>query len=69
MHIKKLAMLVLLVAATFGIGGCSTPAYTTGENVSRTLRTWDFEWKQLNDDLIYELMFYPPSRMSMWNLR
>ena len=66
---KKLAMLVLLAASTFGIGGCATPAYNTGENVSRVLRTWDFEYKQMNEDLLYELQLYPPSRLTLWNLR
>ena len=68
-HMKKLAMLVLVVAGTFGLGGCATPAYSGGENVSRTLRTWDFEFKQMNEDLMYELMFVPPSRMTPWDLR
>ena len=66
---NKLAIMLLVVAGAFGLGGCATPAYSGGENVSRTLRTWDFEWRQMNEDLIYQAMFYPPSRMTQWNLR
>jgi hypothetical protein len=66
---KKLALLVLLVAGSFGLGGCATPAYTTAENTSRVLRTWDFESKQMMEDFLYEAQFYPPSRMTRWNLR
>ena len=68
-HMKKLAIMLLVAAGALGLGGCATPAYSGGENVSRTLRTWDFEFKQLNEDLMYEAMFVPPSRMTRWNLR
>jgi hypothetical protein len=66
---RKLACLLLLVGMGLGIGGCASPAYTGGENVSRTLRTWDMENKQMIEDLMYEGMFIPPSRSSLWNLR
>jgi hypothetical protein len=66
---KKLAMMLLVVAGVLGLGGCATPAYSGGENVARTLRTWDYEFKQMNEDLMYEAMFYPTSRLTPWNLR
>ena len=66
---RKLACLLLLVGMGLGIGGCASPAYTGGENVSRILRTWDYENKQMIDDLMYEGMLVPPSRSAVWNLR
>lgn len=66
---RKLALLLVAVVGLVGLGGCATPAYDGGENVSRVLRTWDYEWKQAVDDAGYELMLYPPSRSTIWNLR
>jgi hypothetical protein len=67
---RKLASLLLLVGATFGLGGClATPAYTGAENTSRTLRTMDFEWKQAVEDTDRALLLFPPSRMTPWQLR
>ena len=66
---RKIACLLLLVGSGFGIGGCASPAYTGGENVSRTLRTWDYDSKQITDDVMYELMLIPPSRSTIWHLR
>ena len=67
---KKLASLMLLVGATFGLGGClATPAYTGAENTSRTLRTWDYDFKQGVEDFHHVMLLYPPSRMTPWQLR
>ena len=67
---RKLASLLLLVGATFGLGGClATPAYTGAENTSRTLRTWDYEFKQGIEDIDRNLLLFPPSRMTPWQLR
>jgi hypothetical protein len=66
---RKLACLLLLAGGAFGIGGCASPAYTGGENLARTLRTWDYENKQMIDDIDYELMLRPASHSTVWNLR
>jgi outer membrane biogenesis lipoprotein LolB len=66
---KKLAFLLILVAGSFALTGCASPAYTSAENTSKTMRTWDYEYKQLIEDTMYEAMFDPPSRMTRWNLR
>jgi hypothetical protein len=66
---KKLACLLLLAGGVLGIGGCASPAYTGGENIARTLRTVDFEAKQAVDDVAFELMLYPASHQTPWNLR
>jgi hypothetical protein len=66
---KKLACLLLLAGGAFGIGGCASPAYSGGENLSRTLRTMDYENKQMIDDIDFELMLRPASHSTTWNLR
>ena len=66
---RKLACLLLLAGGAFGLGGCASPAYTGPENLARTMRTWDYENKQMIDDIDYELMLRPPSGMTTWNLR
>jgi hypothetical protein len=67
---RKLASLLLLVGATFGLGGClATPAYTGAENTGRTLRTMDYEWKQAVEDTDRALLLFPPSRLTPWQLR
>ena len=66
---RKLACLMMLVGGAIGLGGCASPAYTGGENWARTLRTWDYENKQMIDDIDYELMLRPPSHSTVWNLR
>src|SRR3954471_24717435 len=50
-HMRKLASLLLLVGMGFGLGGCASPAYTGGENLSRIARTWDYENKQMIEDI------------------
>lgn len=69
---KKLVLSVLVAVVgmmALGTGGCATPAYTTEENVARTLRTWDFDSKQAMEDFLYETMMWPPSHGTLWNLR
>jgi hypothetical protein len=68
---RKLACLMLMVAGSFGLGGClATPAYSGSENVSRTLRDWDYEAKMAAEDVMVDIfMTTPPTRMTTWNLR
>ena len=66
---RKLACLLLLAGGAFGLGGCASPAYTGGENLARTLRTWDYDNKQMIDDIDSVMLFRPPSRSTLWNLR
>jgi hypothetical protein len=67
---RKLASLLLLVGATFGLGGCmATPAYTGAENGSRILRTWDYDFKQGVEDFDRNMLLFPPSHMTPWQLR
>src|SRR4051794_22025547 len=67
---RKLSSLLLLVGATFMLGGClATPAYTGAENTGRMLRTMDYEWKQAVEDTDRVLLLWPPGRMTPWQLR
>jgi len=66
---KKLACLLLLAGGVFGIGGCASPAYKCNENFDRTMRTMDYEAKQAFDDFAFEMMLYPASHQTPWNLR
>ena len=69
---KKLALLTLAVGGLFGLGsagGCASPAYTATDNGNRILRTWDYENKQMIEDIMFEAMLMPPSHGTLWNLR
>ena len=66
---RKLACLLLLAGGVFGMGGCASPAYTGGENLARTMRTWEYDNKQMIDDIDSVFLFRPPSRSTIWNLR
>ncbi len=67
---RKLALWVVAVGGILSLGsGCASNAYTGGENFSRILRSWDYEGKQAVDDINYELILYPPSHSTLWNLR
>jgi len=66
---RKLACLLLLAGGSIAIGGCASPAYTGGENVARVLRNWDYENKQMIDDVMYELQLSPASHSTTWNLQ
>ena len=39
-----------------------------GENGARILRTWDYEFKQGVEDFDYEMLMFPPSHSTRWNL-
>ena len=65
---KTLASLLLLVGAFSMTTGC-TPAYTAQERGALILRTWDYEGRQMNDDIDDALLLRPPSRLTVWNVR
>jgi hypothetical protein len=70
---KKLALIALLALM---VGGCArpfeigwTPAYTGRERHQLIARNWDYEGKQLVDDVDSVLLLRPSSRMTIWNVR
>ena len=66
---KKLATLVLLAASGLLTTGCYTPAYTAQERFSMIGRNWDYEGKQIADDVDSALLLRPSGRLSIWDLR
>jgi hypothetical protein len=71
---KKYLLLVGLLALV--AGGCAlpfeigwSPAYTARERHHMIARNWDYEGKQLIDDLDSALLLRPSSRLTLWNVR
>ena len=71
---KKCLLLVGLLALL--AGGCArpfeigwSPAYTTRERHHMIARNWDYEGKQLIDDVDHALLLQPASRLTLWNVR
>jgi hypothetical protein len=72
---KKLIALVLLGGSLISMG-CArpnevgwTPAYTLKERQQLILRNWDYEGKQINDDIDNALMLRPVSHLTIWNVQ
>jgi hypothetical protein len=66
---KKLALLALFAATALLNTGCYTPAYTAQERFAMIGRNWDYEGKQIADDIDHALLLRPAGRLSIWNLR
>jgi hypothetical protein len=67
---RKLACLLCMLVGMMSLGGCfASPGYSGAENWARTTRTWNYEAGQAVDDAMYELMFWPPSNSTRWQLR
>ena len=70
---KRLAMFLLLAVM---MSGCArpgefgwTPAYNWDERTQQIARNWDFEGKQISDDVDHLLLLRPMTNLSIWNLR
>ncbi len=66
---KKLALLLVLAGSICAASGCATPAYSFEERQRLASRTSNYEWAQLQEDVDHALLRYPPSRMTIWNVR
>lgn len=71
---KKFVVLVGLMALL--AGGCArpfeigwSPAYTARERHHMIARNWDYEGKQLMDDVDMALLLRPASRLTIWAVR
>ena len=73
---KKFAYLGLVACTLFVSTGCArpgeigwTPAYTARERGDMIARNWDYEGKQMQDDIDHILLLRPASRLTVWNVR
>ena len=77
---KSLAMLVLAAGATLLSTGCAkhytldndfgaTPAYSSTERYQQIYRGWDYDGKQLMDDVDHALLLRPPSHLTVYNVQ
>lgn len=69
MKILTLAGLLAGAMLFVGSGGCATPAYSPAERAHQISRTWDYEGKMAVDDFDYAMLFYPPTQLTIWNVR
>ena len=73
----KLALFAVLSGSALLMSvGCArpgeigyTPAYTTQERFNMIARNWDYEGKQMQDDIDHVLLLRPASRLTTWNVR
>ena len=73
---KKLVASTVLLFAAVSMTGCARPfelgwgvAYSADERGKMIARNWDYEGKQLVDDIDSALLLRPMSHLTMWNLR
>ncbi len=77
----KSVLMAIVAVATLSYGfGCvpaklgrneflDTPAYSANERGNMIERNWDYEGKQMQDDIDHALLLRPASHMTIWNLR
>lgn len=73
---KKFAYFGLIACALLVSSGCArpgefgwTPAYTARERGDMIARNWDYEGKQIMDDIDHALLLRPAGRLTVWNVR
>lgn len=77
---KTLLLLALAAGSMVLASGCApaklgrneflwTPAYTATERFNMIERNWDYEGKQLQDDVDHALLLRPASHLTVWNVQ
>jgi hypothetical protein len=73
---KKFVSLVLVTAAALIVSGCARPfelgwgpAHTADDRGREIARNWDYEGKQIVDDIDHILLLRPATRLTLWNVR
>ena len=69
MKTTTLLLAVLLTGVTGLTSGCATPAYSASERFQMIARNWDYEYKQIQDDVDAIFLLRPSSRLTIWNVR
>ena len=70
----------MLAGSMVVAGGCApaklgrneigyTPAYSLSERTDMIERNWDYEGKQMQDDIDHALLLRPAGRLSIWNVQ
>lgn len=67
---------LLVLGTALATTGCArpweigwTPAYTADERGKMIARNWDYEGKQLVDDVDHALLLRPASNLTIWHVR
>ena len=73
---KKVASALLLTVLGLLMSGCArpfewgwSPAYTADERHKMIARNWDYEGKQMFDDIDHALLLRPAGHLTEWNVR
>ena len=77
---KSIALLPLAVAAMMLSVGCAKhytldndfgadPAYSSTERYQQIYRGWDYDGKQMIEDIDHVLLLRPPSHLTKWNVQ
>lgn len=67
---KTLVLLASVAAFSFLATGCgATPAYSGRERGRMIARNWDYEFKQMNDDIDHVLMLRGAGNLTIWNVQ
>jgi len=64
----KILFALMLIGMALA-SGCATPAYSGHERFQMITRNWNFEGKQINDDIDVLLLLRPASRLTIWHVR
>ena len=67
--LKLVALLGLATAAAAMNTGCVTPAYNAKERNAQIARNWDYEGRQITDDIDHALLLRPASKLTIWHVR
>jgi hypothetical protein len=73
---KKLVLGIALTGCMFLTSACArpfeigwSPGHTARERHRMIARNWDYEGKQLVEDIDHILLLRPASRLTIWNVR
>ncbi len=67
---KTLVLLALLAAVSFLTSACApTPAYSGRERSRMIARHWNYEYRQMQDDLDHLLLLRTGGNLTIWNIQ
>ncbi len=66
---KVFSMIGLLGGLLLVNTGCYTPGYSVDERFVQIGRNWDYEGKQIADDVDHVMLLRPASHLTWWNVQ